>query len=255
MAEPLQQFARPLIALLLLAVAGAPYAEGGTPSFVCTKTKSWLEKTICASDRLSDLDMEMALAYSRMLHALSGSAEQAFTAEQRKWWSSRTTCQKDKDPESCLEGRYEARIAEVKARPDYPGDERAPRQEGFTESLIKETGQGWSKNASVYMKAMRACISKIAPPPRAVLVAWSEEEGELVAMRLRGAAGEDLLCSAKKDGTATTVRLREQGETMPLEGPILWLGPGAAPKEACGKPVPVLDTDDSQVGWLADVKC
>lgn len=241
-------------AIVSLTLSASP-AWAATPSFLCSKAKSWLEKTICASDRLSELDLDMALAYSRMLRVLSGSAEQAFTAEQRKWWGARGACQKDKDPQSCLEGRYEARIAEVKARPDYPGDEQAPRQEGFTESLIKETGQGWSQHASAYMKAVRACVAKTVPAPRAVLVAWTEEEGELVVMRLRGAAGEDLLCTAKKDGATANVRPREQGETVPAEGPILWLGSGTPPKGACGKPVPVLDTDDSQVGWLADAKC
>lgn len=241
--------AAPLLAMVVQLAAAA------TPSFVCSKAKSWLEKTICASDRLSELDMDMALAYSRMLHALSGSAEKAFSAEQRRWWAARAACEKDKDPSHCLETRYEARIAEVKTRPDYPGDEHAKRPEGFTESLIKQSGPGWSQNASAYMKAIRACIAKTSPAPRAILVAWSEEEGELVAMRLRGAAGEDLLCTAKRDGTQPNVRPREQGETVPGEGPILWLGSGSSPKEACGKPIPVLDTDDTQVGWLADAKC
>ena len=248
--------------LRLLAFAGGALlatvvhlASAATPSFVCSKAKSWLEKTICASDRLSELDMDMALSYSRMLHAVSGNAEKAFSAEQRRWWAARTTCEKDKDPPHCLEARYEARIAEVKARPDYPGDEPAKRQEGFTESLIKETGPGWSQNASAYMKAIRACVASMSPAPRAIVAAWSEEDGELVAMRLRGTAGEDLLCTAKRDGTQANFRQREPGETVPPEGPILWLGSGGAPKEACGKPVQVLDTDDTQVGWLADAKC
>jgi hypothetical protein len=30
---------------------------------------------------------------------------------------------------------------------------------------------------------------------------------------------------------------------------------GAAPKEACGKLVQVIDTDDAPVGWLSDAKC
>ena len=246
---------------LLAFAAGALFtavvhlAPAATPSFVCSKAKSWLEKTICASDRLSELDMDMALAYSRMLHALSGNPEKTFSAEQRRWWAARAACEKDKDPPHCLEVRYEARVAEVKARPDYPGDERAKRQEGFTESLIKESGPGWSQNASAYMKAIRACVARISPAPRAIVVAWSEEDGELVAMRLRGAAGEDLLCTAKRDGTQPNFRPRESGEPVPSEGPILWLGSGAAPKEACGRPVQVLDTDDTQVGWLADAKC
>ena len=84
---------------------------------------------------------------------------------------------------------------------------------------------------------------------------WTEEEGELVMMRLRGNGDEDLVCYTKKDGKEANVRKREAVETLPDEGPILWLGSGPVPKEACGTPVQVLDTDDTPVGWLADAKC
>ena len=59
---------------------------------------------------------------------------------------------------------------------------------------------------------------------------WTEEEGELVMMRLRGGGDEDLVCFAKKDGTEPNVRKREPAETLPEEGPILWLGSGGAPE-------------------------
>jgi hypothetical protein len=84
---------------------------------------------------------------------------------------------------------------------------------------------------------------------------WPEEEGELIAMRMRAANGDDYLCLAKKDGTQPNVRKREAVETVPDAGPILWLGSGPAPKEACGKPLQVLDTDDTPVGWVADANC
>ena len=243
-----------LASLSAALIASSPGAGAATPSFMCNKAKTWLEKTICASDRLSELDLELAVAYARVLKVLSGDAEKAFTVDQRKWWSARASCQKDKDPPSCLEGRYENRLAELTSRPDYPGEGPRPKDE-FTESLIKETGKGWSQNMSLYMKAIRTCITKPSPRPRAVLTVWTEEEGELVGMRLRGAGGEDLVCYSKKDGSQANVRPREPVETVPDEGPVLWLGGGAVPKEACGKPVQVLDTDDTPVGWLADGKC
>jgi uncharacterized protein len=241
-------------AALLLFCGGAQCAQAGPPSFLCSKAKTWLEKTVCKSDRLSALDLEAAVAYARVLKVVSGSAERAFTGEQNKWWAARNLCQKDKDPDDCLAGRYEARIAELKGRPDYPGDEPHVREE-FSEALIKEAGKGWAQNMSAYMRAIRACVGKAAPRPRAVLAVWTEEEGELVGMRLRAGAGEDYMCIAKKDGTQANVRKREPVETVPEAGPILWLGAAAAPKEACGKPLQVLDTDDTPVGWLADGKC
>ena len=241
-------------AALLLLFGFAQCAHAGTPSFVCSKAKTWLERTICNSDRLSALDLELAVAYARLLKVVSGSAEHDFTAEQNKWWASRSACQKDKDPVDCLAAHYEARIAELKGRPDYPGDEPHVREE-FSEALIKEAGKGWSQNMSAYMRAIRGCIAKAAPRPRAVLAVWSEEEGELIGMRLRTGAGEDYMCAAKKDGSQANVRKREAVETVPDAGPILWLGASAPPKEACGKPVQVLDTDDTPVGWLAEANC
>jgi uncharacterized protein len=242
-------------ALLFAALVGCSgVASAATPSFLCSKAKSWVEKTICASQRLSELDLELAVVRSRMLDGLNGDAEKAFTAEHGKWWANLAQCRKDKDPQSCLEGRYEARIKEITSRPDYPGDKARPHEE-FSESLIKETGKGWSQNMSAYMKAIRACIAKPTPGPRAVLSVWTEEEGEVVMMHLRGAADVDLICFAKKDGTGASLRKREPVETLPEDGPILWLGSARPPNEACGKPVQVLDTDDAPVGWLADAKC
>src|SRR5215470_4377253 len=248
----LHHHAAVLIAVTCLTTS--PLAESATPSFLCSKAKSWVEKTICANDRLSELDMDLATDYARMLKVVTGDAEKALSVEQRKWWAERGSCQRQADPSACLEKRYQARIAELTGRADYPGEQSRPREE-FSEALIKEAGKGWSQRASLYMKAIRACISKATPAPRAVLTAWSEEEGELIAIRLRGAAGEDLVCVAKKDGTQANVRAREVAETLPDAGPVLWLGTAAAPKEACGKPVQVIDTDDTPVGWLAEASC
>jgi hypothetical protein len=189
-----------------------------------------------------------------MLSALNGDAERSLAAEQRKFWVERSHCQKDKDPVDCLHARYETRLAQIKGRPDYPGDERTARTE-YTEALIKEAGKGWAQSMSVYMRAIRACVAKATPKPRAVLTAWPHGGDRSVAMRLRTAAGEDYLCVARQDGTQAQVRKREPVETVPDAGPILWLGTGAAPKAACGTPIQVLDTDDTPVGWLAEAKC
>jgi uncharacterized protein len=242
------------LAVLVFLAATVAAAHAGVPSFLCSKAKTWLEKTVCKSDRLSALDLELAVAYARVLKVVSGSAERALTAEQNKFWAARNACQKDKDPVDCLAQRYEARIAELKGRPDYPGDEPHVREE-FSEALIKEAGKGWSQNMSAYMRAIRACVANTTPRPRAVLAAWAEEEGELIAMRLRAGNGDDYLCIANKDGTQPHARKREPVETVPDAGPILWLGSGPPPKEACGTPLQVLDTDDTPVGWMADANC
>jgi len=243
-----------LIAAMALSAASCGASAAVTPSFVCTKAKSWVEKTICASERLAQLDMDLAMDYARMLKVLSGDAEKTFSAEQRRWWAERATCQKDSDPSGCLEKRYQTRIGELTNRPDYPGDQPRPH-EGFSETLIKESGRGWSQHTSLYMRAIRACTAVTKPAPRAVLTAWTEEDGDLILVRLRGAAGEDLICMAKKDGTQPALRVREPAESLPEAGPVLWLSAGATPKEACGNPVQVIDADDTPVGWLADGAC
>src|SRR5262245_63098122 len=88
-------------AVLVVAVAcltPSSRSQPATRRFLCSKAKSWVEKTICASDRLSQLDMDLATEYARMLKVLTGDAEKAFSTEQRKWWGERGTCQKQSDP-------------------------------------------------------------------------------------------------------------------------------------------------------------
>src|SRR5262245_60221610 len=117
------------VALFIVLAWTTLSAQAGVPSFLCSKAKTWMEKTVCKSDRLSALDLEAAVAYARVLKVVSGSAERALTAEQNKFWVARNACQKEKDPVDCLAQRYEARIAELKGRPDYPGDEPQVREE------------------------------------------------------------------------------------------------------------------------------
>ena len=159
------------LALLLAMLAGLSVscaASAATASFLCSKAKTWVEKSVCASDRLSELDLELAVARARMLDVLKGDAEKGFTADHGKWWANLAQCRKDKDPPTCLEGRYQARISEIKSRPDYSGEGPRPREE-FSEALIKEAGKGWAQNMSAYMKAIRACSAKSPPKARAVL--------------------------------------------------------------------------------------
>src|SRR4030095_13553862 len=122
---------RRLTATLVAAIGISMFssANAARPSFLCSKAKSWVEKTICASDTLSELDMELATDYARLLKVLSGDAEKAFSAEQRRWWAERGSCKKEADPRGCLEKRYQARIATLTSRPDYPGDQPRPREE------------------------------------------------------------------------------------------------------------------------------
>jgi uncharacterized protein len=72
------------VALLAACLALAPASRAATPSFLCSKAKTWVEKTICASEQLSELDLELATVYARLLRVTSGDSERTLSAEQRR---------------------------------------------------------------------------------------------------------------------------------------------------------------------------
>jgi hypothetical protein len=58
--SPRQTCARPrsdVCGTIAVAVASACLTQAATPGFLCSKARTWVEKTICASERLSDLDL------------------------------------------------------------------------------------------------------------------------------------------------------------------------------------------------------
>jgi uncharacterized protein len=233
-------------AVLLLACANAAAA---TPSFLCSTARTWVEKTICGSERLSELDLDLAQAYARLLRIVSGETEKTLTAEQRRWWGARDECRKQTDPAGCLETRYTERIARLKARPDYT--EVRPKTVELPPERIAAVGEGWTKSLSRYFKAMRACMRKAPAPVRVIGAAWEDPEQEqAVGVRMRGPDNQNWVCVARRNGSEV-LSLREANEYEPLppEGPLFYPDP-SPPANACGKPVQVLDELDAPVGWV-----
>jgi uncharacterized protein len=237
-------------ALIALAFAGALGAPAATPSFLCTQARTWVEKTICASERLSDLDLELATAYARLLRVASPAGEKSLAAEQQRWWAKRDECRRQAEPVTCLDTRYVARIAELKARPDYtelrPGPVELPPEQ------LSAVGQGWSKSLSRYLKAIRVCLRRAPAPVSAVTAGWEQTEPDnSVGLRLRGPNDESWVCVARRNGQEV-LSLREANafEPLPAEGPLFYPDPSAPPAGACGKPVQVLDEFDAPVGWV-----
>lgn len=70
-----------------------------TPSFNCDKASTLIEKTICSSKALADLDNNVALAYQ---NALSNGTDVNLKASQKEWIRKRNTCQTEK----CIEKAY-----------------------------------------------------------------------------------------------------------------------------------------------------
>lgn len=77
-------------------------------SFDCQKSKTFIERTICASPKLSSLDDQLALVYMRALESTSDQNE--IRKNQRNWLRNiRNVCQN----EECLIQTYEQRIQSI----------------------------------------------------------------------------------------------------------------------------------------------
>jgi uncharacterized protein YecT (DUF1311 family) len=224
-------------------------AHAGTPSFLCGKAKSWTEKTICSSDRLSALDLELALAYARLLRTTTGEQQKALTRGQTKWWASREECRKTKDPATCLEERYTSRIAALKEDPSYT--EARPGPVELPPERLAAVGEGWSKSLGRYLKPIRACLRRAKEPVTAITVVWERDDGQTLGVRMRTRSGFQVVCVVQGDASQV-VELRDTNpyEPLPEEGPIFYPDPSAPPADACGKPVQILDELDAPSGWL-----
>jgi uncharacterized protein len=240
------------VGCLVLALAcGA--ARAATPSFVCGKATGWVEKTVCGSDRLSELDLQLAVAYARMLKMLNGQGRKSLESEQRAWWASRNECRKASEPAACLEGRYEARIGALESRPDYPGEAVAKNVELPPES-IAAAGRGWTRELSKYQRALRACREESSVAIGKILVAWHAAEGASIGARLVDWNLKEWVCEAHLDGHKVfRFEARDPAEQLPDSGPVYHLG--AKAPSGCRAATQVLDVNGKPAGWISEADC
>lgn len=86
-------------------VSGEPEQTG--PSFDCSQAGTDVERTICGSDRLSELDRELSRLYG---HVVSADGDETFWRnDQREWISQRNDCQ----VEECMVYEYRQRLEEL----------------------------------------------------------------------------------------------------------------------------------------------
>ncbi|MBX9965580.1 MAG: hypothetical protein K2Y35_21155 [Burkholderiales bacterium] len=229
-------------------------AQAATPSFVCTKAKTWVETTVCGSDRLSELDLQLAVAYARLLKVVSGEGRKTLEAEQRTWWSSRNDCRKAASPVACLEGRYERQIAALESRPDYPGETVAKNIE-LPPEPIANAGRGWTRELSKYQKALRACREESSVAVSKVLVAWTTGDDEAsVGARLVDWNLKEWVCVAHVDGHKVfRFEARDPQEQLPPSGPVYHLAAKAPP--GCKAATQVLDVNGKAAGWISEADC
>lgn len=97
------------MALMLLASSSVALAAG--TAFNCAKASSTVEKTICGSELLGNLDLALSKNYQSMM-AVSGDlpgGAQDLRSEQKAWIAKRNKCTSEK----CLVDAYRARIDDV----------------------------------------------------------------------------------------------------------------------------------------------
>lgn len=75
--------ARAAAVALACGLCAAPPVLAGPPSFDCAAARSKVEKAICASPALSDLDRRMASAYAAALKGLDDAGKAALRTDQR----------------------------------------------------------------------------------------------------------------------------------------------------------------------------
>ena len=100
-----------IIAGALLSVA----AFANHPSFDCSKVKKdSSEGIICSSDKLMDLDRELAIVYKKAL--AKAQKGDMLKAEQRGWIKGLNDCWKAEDEKQCMVGEYQTRIKELQKK-------------------------------------------------------------------------------------------------------------------------------------------
>jgi uncharacterized protein len=107
----------PLLTVLISASCYSAQAEDG-PSFDCTKASNVVEKTICASSSLSQMDRKLSESYRASLVLLSEEGKVSFRNGRRQWIKvTREVCDRTPFPkllympttEQCLEKHYRER--------------------------------------------------------------------------------------------------------------------------------------------------
>lgn len=244
-----------ILVLALVVVPGIErQASAATPSFVCSQAKTWVEKTICASDRLSELDLKLAVSYARALKGSRNEERKTLESDQKMWWAARETCRKAADAHQCLEERYVGRISAIEGRPDFPGEARAKPVEQPAESIITG-GEGWTKDLSAYIKAMRACRAESSAAVQKVLTAWANATDDSVGFHMVDGNQKHWICVAARGGHKVfSFDAYETSMEVPPPGPVFHISAtNVAP--ACEGGKEVLDAKGKSVGWITQKDC
>lgn len=93
-------------------------SHSGAGAMNCAQAKTDVEKKICASDVLNDLDVALNRNYTGMIHSDIGDGARAYLrSSQRQWLKKRNACAN----EECLLKLYAVRVDEVCEMPVISG--------------------------------------------------------------------------------------------------------------------------------------
>ena len=117
--------------LLAGSMLASSVAFANHPSFDCGKVKrDSAEGIICQSDRLMDLDRELASLYKKAMTKTGD--KHLLKAVQRGWIKGRNDCWKADDEKACMIDAYQSRIKELKEKYRLSGNARAAKPASAT---------------------------------------------------------------------------------------------------------------------------
>ena len=235
----------------LLATSAAAPVHAGTASFMCAKAKTWTEKTICASNRLSAFDLQMAVARAKLLKGNNARGQSALEDEQGRWWNALAECRSTTAPDDCIAGRYQRRIAALESRPQQP----SARATKNTIAPIATAGRGWTRDLSRYQRPLRACIEESPTPIAKLLSAWPAGDNESAGLLLSDTRLKEYVCVAHLEGHKV-FRFDERmpGEKLPAAGPVYHLG-GESPPVQCPGATQLHHVNGQPAGGSSDADC
>lgn len=169
-----------LIVFILVSCQSAQAEEG--PSFDCAKASNVVEKTICASSTLSQMDRKLSESYRASLALLSNEGKVSFQNGQRQWIKmTREVCDRTPFPklpymptsEQCLERNYRERLDQLKDAVHEYGDIKIRRVDTIeahrSESNSEYSGSGVGFN-STYIS-----YPQIDAPTSSQQVLWNKK--------------------------------------------------------------------------------
>ncbi len=121
-----------MLKLLSLLIITSAVLSHAAPSFDCKKAIAPIEKAICADPKLSELDRQIADAYTAVLATASEAEKAAVKSEQQTFNKERTGVCKDLKVE-CLKALFEKRLSALSSpkaspKPSWEGCFRGPDQ-------------------------------------------------------------------------------------------------------------------------------